>query len=77
MTTLAAADLQSDLTEVDIQVVVNDQYVSRRHRIELGQWADLAAGLVHEAARLGQHHRPSAKPAGDDLRTGTLVRLER
>ena len=76
VTALTTADLQPDLTEVDVEIVVDDQDVGGRHRIELGQRAHLAAGLVHVAAWLGQHDRTSAQPAGDDLRAGTLVHLE-
>jgi hypothetical protein len=72
----AAADLEPDATEFQVEIVVDDDDVRRRHRVELCQRPDLAAGLVHVAARLGQQDRMPGQPAADDLRAGTLVRLE-
>ncbi|CKO51510.1 acyl-CoA synthetase (AMP-forming)/AMP-acid ligase II [Mycobacterium tuberculosis] len=51
----AAADLEPDAAELEVKVVVDDDDVGRRHRVELRQRPYLAAGLVHVAARLGQN----------------------
>ena len=61
MAAFTAADLQPDATEIQVQVVVDDHDAGRGHRIELGQRPDLTAGLVHEAPRLGHHHRMPAQ----------------
>jgi hypothetical protein len=73
---LATADFQPDLTEVDVEFVVDDEDVRGRHRIKLGQWPHLAAGFIHVAARLGQYHGASTEPTGNDLSSGPLVHLE-
>lgn len=76
MAALAATELEPDATEVQVEVVVDDHDVGRRHRVERGQRAHLAARLVHVAARLCQHHRVSRQPASNDFGPGTLVPLE-
>ncbi|COZ54324.1 Uncharacterised protein [Mycobacterium tuberculosis] len=55
MAAFAAADLEPDAAELEVKVVVDDDDVGRRHRVELRQRPYLAAGLVHVAARLGQN----------------------
>ena len=46
----AAAELQPDAAEVDVELVVDDHDVGGRHRVELRQRPDLAARLVHVAS---------------------------
>ena len=50
---IAAADLQPQLPELQVELVVDDDHPRRRDLVEPRQLADCLPGLVHEGARLG------------------------
>ena len=66
----------------DVQLVVDRDDPLRRHLVERGQRLDRPAGLVHVAARPGQHDARSGRarrrqPALDDVGPAGLVGPER
>ena len=73
----AAAELQLHRIEGNVDLVVDGDDVAGIDVVELGQRRDRAAGDVHVAQRLGQHHprAADAEAAFQDLGPG-LVRLE-
>ncbi len=79
---VAAAELDPQRAERDVELVVDGDDPLGRDLVERGQRLDRAAGLVHVAARPREHDaRPGrarrAQPALDDVGAAGLVGAER
>src|SRR3954451_174199 len=73
--TLAAAALEPDAGEREIELVVDDDEVGGGEMGVVEQAADRAAGLVHVGRRTGQHDPPAGEPAlaGERAGAGALA----
>ena len=60
---LAAAALEADRGERDVELVVDDDEVLDREVVVVEQAADGPAGLVHVGERTGEHHPPAGEAA--------------
>src|SRR6266568_5228643 len=64
MPVVAAAQLQPDRAERDVEIVVHDDYPVRRDLIEIPECGDRTAGQVHVRHRLTERDRQPGQPAG-------------
>ena len=76
---VAAAELDPQRAEGDVELVVDGDDVRRVDLVERGERLDRAAGLVHVAAAAGEHDAGPAQgqPALDDVGATRLVGAER
>ena len=72
---VAAAELQPQRAERDVQLVVDDHQPVRRDLVERGQRGDRPAGEVHVGPRPGQRDRDPGQPSLGDV-VARPVRLE-
>lgn len=72
MTMIATTLAKFDLTEIQIQFIVDHDDIARRYLEEITQLSDGGSGQIHEAAWLG-HDQPGQLR---DLRIGALMHAE-
>ena len=78
VTVVTTTDLEPHPTEIQIEFVVDDDQVVSRDRVELGERADLTAGLVHVGAGFGHEYRLAAEAylGGPDVLTYSIGSAE-
>ena len=76
MPVVAAAELETQCRERDVELVVHDHQAVERHLVEVEQPLHRAARLVHVRRRLRQHGPLALHALLGHVGTGTLVRRE-
>ena len=74
---VAAAALEPQRAEGQIELVVHDDDALDGDLVEPGHRHHRAARLVHERPRLGQHHRHAGQPSLDDVRADPCAPAKR